>query len=68
MLTHFINAEAYNAAKENNFHRFIDLRGKQIVNRINEVCRVEDSIDTIISLETDELDAFDELDYEETIE
>lgn len=68
MLTHFIDAETYNTAKENNFHRFIDLRGKQIVNRIKEVCRVEDSIETIVSFETDDLESLDELDYEETIE
>lgn len=69
MQTHFIDDEAYDAATKDDFHRFIELRGKQIVNRINEVCRVDESIDTIVSLEANsELDLFDELDYEEATE
>lgn len=69
MQTHFIDDEAYDAATKDDFHRFIELRGKQIVNRINEVCRVDGSIDTIVSLEANsELDLFDELDYEEATE
>lgn len=69
MQTHFIDGEAYDAATKDDFHRFIELRGKQIVNRINEVCRVDESIDTIVSLEANsELDLFDELDYEEATE
>lgn len=69
MQTHFIDDEAYDAATKDDFHRFIELRGKQIVNRINEVCRVDESIDTIASLEANsELDLFDELDYEEATE
>ena len=69
MQTHFIDDEAYDAATKDDFHRFIELRGKQIVNRINEVCRADESIDTIVSLEANsELDLFDELDYEEATE
>lgn len=69
MQTHFIDDEAYDAATKDDFHRFIELRGKQIVNRINEVCRVDESIDTIVSFEANsELDLFDELDYEEATE
>ena len=69
MHTHFIDDEAYDAATKDDFHRFIELRGKQIVNRINEVCRADESIDTIVSLEANsELDLFDELDYEEATE
>lgn len=68
MQTHFINDEAYNAATRDDFHRFIELRGKQIVDRINQVCRVDGSIDTVASFEASELDLFDELDYEEAAE
>lgn len=68
MQTHFIDGEAYDAATKDDFHRFIELRGKQIVDRIYEVCRVDESLDTVVSLEASELDLFDELEYEETIE
>ena len=68
MQTHFIDDEAYDAATKDDFHRFIELRGKQIVDRIYEVCRVDESLDTVVSLEASELDLFDELEYEEAIE
>lgn len=68
MQTHFIDDEAYDAATKDDFHRFIELRGKQIVDRIYEVCRVDESLDTVVSLEASELDLFDELDYEEATE
>ena len=68
MQTHFIDDEAYDAATKDEFHRFIELRGKQIVDRIYEVCRVDESLDTVVSLDASELDLFDELDYEETAE
>lgn len=68
MQTHFIDDEAYDAATKDDFHRFIELRGKQIVDRIYEVCRVDESLDTVVSLEANELDLFDEMEYEETIE
>ena len=68
MQTHFIDDEAYDAATKDDFHRFIELRGKQIVDRIYEVCRVDESLDTVVSLDASELDLFDELDYEETAE
>ena len=68
MQTHFIDDEAYDAATKDDFRRFIELRGKQIVDRIYEVCRVDESLDTVVSLEASELDLFDELDYEEATE
>lgn len=65
MRTHFIDAEAYHAAKNDDFKSFIDLRGKQIVNRINEVCRVNEQIDTITSLDVADVETFDEIEFDD---
>ena len=68
MQTHFIGNDAFDAAKVDDYHRFIELRGRQIINRINDVCRVDDSVATITTIETDELEFYDEIDFEETNE
>lgn len=67
MLTHYIDVEAYNAAKEDDFNRFVELRGKQIINRINEVCCVDEEIGTINSIEVDDSNNFEEDDWTETL-
>ena len=46
--THFIQLDAYNAAIHNNFEDFVEARGKQILERINMLCKVKsDSLPTI---------------------
>lgn len=39
--THFIQLDAYNAAIHNNFEDFVEARGKQILERINMLCKVK---------------------------
>ena len=46
--THFIQLDAYNAAIHNNFEDFVEARGKQILERINMLCKVKsDTLPTI---------------------
>lgn len=45
--SHFIGADAFNAALSDDFSIFIDERGKAILEKINTLCRVNDGIDTI---------------------
>ena len=46
--THFIQLDAYDAAIHNNFENFVEARGKQILERINMLCKVKsDTIPTI---------------------
>ncbi len=43
--SHYIDEKAFNAAKNNDFVKFIDARGSQILNIINKICSVgSDSI------------------------
>lgn len=42
LLTHFIDENAFAAAKSDNFKEFVTLRGTSILNRIQEVCHVID--------------------------
>lgn len=46
--THFIQLDAYDAAIHDNFENFVEARGKQILERINMLCKVKsDTIPTI---------------------
>lgn len=47
--THFINEEAYQAALNDDFHTFIEMRGNVILGIINRVCRITDGIQTVNS-------------------
>lgn len=58
--THFINEEAYEAAKENDFSNFIKHRGMQIMSRINEVCRTNDESVTANTIEGEYSSFYDE--------
>lgn len=49
LLTHFISEEAYQAALQDDFHTFIEYRGQAILNAINNVCRINDGIQTMNS-------------------
>lgn len=49
LLTHFISKEAYQAALQDDFHTFIEYRGQAILNAINNVCRINDGIQTMSS-------------------
>ena len=49
LLTHFIGEEAYQAALQDDFHTFIEYRGQAILNAINNVCRVNDGLQTMSS-------------------
>ena len=62
--THFINAAAFEAAKNNDFANFIDERGKEILALINRVCRVDDGTKTISANLLDS-ESFNEDDDEE---
>ena len=64
MQTHFINDEAYDAAAKDDFKHFIEHRGKQIVNKINEVCHVDEQIEAIASLDVEDIYSVDEIDYD----
>jgi hypothetical protein len=54
LLTHFIDEEAFAAAKNDNFRDFVSLRGSSILNRIQQVCHIEENQDIIITSESDE--------------
>ena len=47
--THFIENEAYQAALNDDFHSFIEARGKAILSAINTVCRINDQVSTMNS-------------------
>lgn len=47
--SHFIEDEAYQAALQDDFHTFIEYRGQAILNAINNVCRVNDGLQTMNS-------------------
>ena len=49
MKTHFIENEAYQAALNDDFHAFIEVRGKAILSAINKVCRINDQVPTMNS-------------------
>ena len=51
LLTHFIDEEAFAAAKNDNFRDFVSLRGTSILNKIQQVCHIEDNQDIIIASE-----------------
>ena len=54
LLTHFIDEEAFVAAKSDNFREFVTLRGSSILNRIQQVCHIEDNQDIIVASEPDD--------------
>ena len=54
LLTHFIDEKAYAAAKSDNFREFVTLRGTSILNRIQEVCHIEDNQDVFFVSEADD--------------
>ncbi|MBQ3198670.1 MAG: DUF262 domain-containing protein [Alistipes sp.] len=58
--SHFIDATAYSAAKENNFENFVAARGAVILAKINELCKVEDKSEVVVN-EDEELDTSDDL-------
>lgn len=58
--SHFIDATAYSAAKENNFENFVAARGAIILAKINELCKVEDKSEVVVN-EDEELDTSDDL-------
>lgn len=64
LLTHFIDEKALRAAFGDDFHTFIEERGKAILTRINEVCRTGDNLQTINS-NIDNIDGDDDSDDEE---
>lgn len=47
LLSHFITPAAYQAALNDDFQTFITERGNAILERINQVCRVNDGIQTV---------------------
>lgn len=61
LATHFIDENAFAAAKDNDFKSFVALRGATILERINEVCLVGASQPVISSLEMDDGPDDDEL-------
>ena len=58
--SHFIDATAYSAAKENNFENFVAARGAIILAKINELCKAEDKSEVVVN-EDEELDTSDDL-------
>ncbi|MBQ7056946.1 MAG: hypothetical protein IJM84_03255, partial [Bacteroidaceae bacterium] len=67
LATHFISAQAFEAAKNNDFKTFIEERSKTIIEAINAVCQVKDP-NTIMPIieENDESDLMDiDIDIEE---
>lgn len=54
LATHFINEEAFIAAKNDNFKEFISSRGKTILLKIQQVCHIDDDKEAIQMLETDD--------------
>ena len=65
MASHFINLDAFNAAKANDFYKFIEDRGKIILQYINNVCKVssqsiEDNVTESIYIEDVEQDSYDD--------
>lgn len=58
--SHFIDATAYSAAKENNFENFVAARGAIILAKINDLCKVEDKSAVVVN-EDEELDTSEDL-------
>ncbi len=54
LLSHFIDDEALKAALNDDFSTFITRRGHQILDRINDVCRVDSTLVTISANLTEE--------------
>ena len=68
LLSHFITQAAYQAALQDDFQTFIKERGNAILTAINNVCRVDDGIQTMssnVDESEDEIeleDSFDDVD------
>ena len=65
MASHFISFDAFNAAKTNNFYKFIEDRGKIILQYINNVCKVSsqsigENVTESIYFEDVEQDSYDD--------
>ena len=54
LLTHFIDERAFAAAKRDDFKEFVNLRGTSILEKIQEVCHVEEQQNIIPVPEADE--------------
>ena len=57
---HYIASDAFAAAKRDDFETFVSIRGASLLTKIEELCRVNDNVETLSAATLDADDDADE--------